>query len=207
VCVFTLAMMLEIGEEAFEELAAIGDAEALCRRLLACPWGWGSSTRHAEVVELLGKVQDTSELPISFVALMLSTCQRWDRVTGRLIAAIQDSGLLDSAALDELAQSFLSDEHVIAYRWRGSRRNGSRSTLMTGMDGPARSTRTRSLTTACPSSRRCAGGRHSARCARPRHGSRSCCAPPRFSSHATAPRSSTGCLTPLTCSPSRAAAT
>lgn len=107
--------MLRIGEEAFEELAAIADAEELCRRLLASPWGWGSSTRHAEVVELLGKVQGTSELPMSFVALMLCTCRRWDRVTGRLIAAVQDSGLLDRAALDELAQSFLSHEQVIAY--------------------------------------------------------------------------------------------
>ena len=107
--------MLRIGEGAFEELAAIGDAEELCRRLLASPWGWGRSTRHAEVVELLAKVQDTSELPMSFVALMLCTCRRWDRATGRLIAAIQDSGLLDRAALDELAHSFLSHEQVIAY--------------------------------------------------------------------------------------------
>jgi hypothetical protein len=107
--------MLRIGEEAFEELAAIGDAEELCRRLLAAPSGWGSSTRHAEVVELLGKAQDTRELPMSFVALMLCTCRRWDRVTGRVIAAVQDSGLLDCAALDELAQSFLSHEQVIAY--------------------------------------------------------------------------------------------
>jgi hypothetical protein len=113
--VFTLPMMLRIGEEAFEELAAIGDAEELCRRLLASPRGWASSTRHAEAVELLGKVQDTSELPMSFVALMLCTCRRWDRVTSRLIAAIQDSGLLDRAALDELAQSLLSHEQVIAY--------------------------------------------------------------------------------------------
>ena len=54
-------MMLRIVEEAFEELAAIGDAEELCRRLLASPWGWGSSTRQAEAVELLGKVHRRAE--------------------------------------------------------------------------------------------------------------------------------------------------
>jgi len=108
--------MLRIGEDAFEELVAIDDAEELCRRLLASPGGWGTSTRHTEAVELLGKVQGTSELPMSFVALMLCTCRRWDRVTVRLIAAVEDSGLLDSAGLDQLGESFLSHEQVIAYR-------------------------------------------------------------------------------------------
>jgi len=108
-------MMLRIGGAAFEELVAIHDAEELCRRLLAAPWGWGSSTRHTEAVELLANVQGTGELPMSFVALMVCTCRRWDRVTGRLIAAIDDSGLLDSTGLDELADSFRSHEQVIAY--------------------------------------------------------------------------------------------
>ena len=57
----------------------------------------------------------TGELPASFVAMMLCTCRRWDRVTSRLIAAIADSGLLGAAELDELAESFLSHEHVISY--------------------------------------------------------------------------------------------
>lgn len=107
--------MLGFGDEAFEELVAIDDAEELCRRLLSSPCGWGSSTRHAEAVGLLADVRGTGELPMSFVALMLCTCRRWDRVTSRLIAAVQDSGLLDSTALDELADSFLSHEQVIAY--------------------------------------------------------------------------------------------
>jgi hypothetical protein len=68
-----------------------------------------------EAIELLGTVQGTSELPASFVALMVCTCRRWDRVTAKLIAALQDSTLLDDAALDELAQSFLSHEQVISY--------------------------------------------------------------------------------------------
>lgn len=108
-------MMPRFGEVAFEELVAIDDAEELCRRLLASPWGWGSSTRHVEAVELLGKVHGTRGLPMSFVALVLCTCRRWHRVTMRLIAAIEDSGLLDSAGLDELGASLLSHEQVIAY--------------------------------------------------------------------------------------------
>jgi hypothetical protein len=107
--------MLGIGDEAFEELVAIDDAEELCRRLLGSPWGRGSSTRHMEAVELLANVRGTSELTASFVALMVCTCRRWDRVTARLIAALEDSGLLDSTELDELAESFLSHEHVISY--------------------------------------------------------------------------------------------
>jgi hypothetical protein len=107
--------MLRIGDQAFEELSAIDDAEELCRRLLAYPWGCGSSTRHMEAIELLANVHATSELPASFVALMVCTCRRWDRVTAKLIAALQDSALLDDAALDELADSFLSHEQVISY--------------------------------------------------------------------------------------------
>ena len=99
----------------FDELVAIGDAEELCRRLLAAPWGWRRSTRHQEAVELLASVSGTSELPAAFVALMVCTCQRWDRVTARLIAAVEQSGLLDEAELDELAQTLLSHEHVISY--------------------------------------------------------------------------------------------
>ena len=106
--------MLRLGDEALEELVAIDDAEELCRRLLASG-GWGSSTRHVEAIELLAKVHRTSELPASFVALMVCTCRRWRRVTARLIAALQVSALLDDAELDELAESFLSNEQVISY--------------------------------------------------------------------------------------------
>jgi len=60
-------------------------------------------------------VHGTSELPASFVALMVCTCRRWDRVTSRLIAAVEDSALLGDAELDELADSFLSYKHVISY--------------------------------------------------------------------------------------------
>ena len=96
-----------------ERFAAIEDAEELCRQLFASPGGWGSSTRYREAVELLERVAGTSELPL--VVLMVCECRRWDRVTGRLIAAIEDAGLLDAAGLDELAEAFLSHEHVISY--------------------------------------------------------------------------------------------
>jgi hypothetical protein len=35
-------------DEPLAELRAAEDADELCRRLLASPWAWGSSTRHAE---------------------------------------------------------------------------------------------------------------------------------------------------------------
>jgi hypothetical protein len=114
-CRLTLLAVLWDDKAPLDELAALEDAEELCRRLLAAPSGWGSSTRHMEAVELLAKLHGTSELPASFVALMLCTCRRWDRVTTRLIAALEDSALLDDAELDELADSFLSHEHVISY--------------------------------------------------------------------------------------------
>jgi len=107
--------MLRGGDEAFEGLAALGDAEELCRRLLASPWGWGRSTGHQEAVELLAGVTGTSDLPPVFVALLICTCRRWDRVTARLITALEHSELLDAADLDELAEVLLSDEHVIPY--------------------------------------------------------------------------------------------
>jgi hypothetical protein len=105
----------EDNDSNLERFAAIEDAEELCRQLLASPGGWGSSTRHTEAVELLERVAGTSELPGSFVVLMVCTCRRWDRVTARLIAGIEDARLLDAAGLDELAEAFLSYEHVISY--------------------------------------------------------------------------------------------
>lgn len=98
-----------------EELAAGSDAEELCRQLLASPWGFGSSTRYREAVDLLANVQGAGDLPASFVALLLCTCRRWDRVTARLIAGIEESGLLSDDQLDDLTESLLADELVISY--------------------------------------------------------------------------------------------
>ena len=47
--------------------------------------------RHQEAVELLAGVIGTGELPAALVALMICTCQRWDRVTARLITEIEHS--------------------------------------------------------------------------------------------------------------------
>ncbi len=55
------------------------------------------------------------ELPVAFVALLLCSCRRSDRVTTRLIAAIEPSGVLCDSDLDELAESLLSHELVISY--------------------------------------------------------------------------------------------
>ena len=52
---------------------------------------------------------------MAFVALLLCSCRRWDRVTTRLIAAIEPSGVLCDSDLDELAESLLSHELVISY--------------------------------------------------------------------------------------------
>jgi hypothetical protein len=102
-------------DPAIEELAAAGDSDELCRLLVRSPRGWGSSTRHSEAVSLLRATHGRGTLPGSLVALLLCTCHRWDRVTAKLIAAIEDSGLLTSVELDELAESLLSDEVVAVF--------------------------------------------------------------------------------------------
>jgi hypothetical protein len=107
--------MHRIGADAVDELAAIDDADELCRLLLGNPGGWGRSTRPAEAVELLTRVHGTGELPFSLAVLLVCTCRRWDRVTAKLIAAIPDSRLLDNAELDELTDVFLAEDHVISY--------------------------------------------------------------------------------------------
>ena len=102
------------GDPAMQELAAARDSDELCRLLLRSPWGWGSSTRHEEAVGLLRGL-DGGTLPGSLVALLLCTCRRWNRVTAKLIAAIEECDLLSGADLDELAESLLSDEVVAVF--------------------------------------------------------------------------------------------
>lgn len=102
-------------DSALEELTGAEDADELCRRLLESPWGWGSSTRHGEAVELLHAMQGTGTLPDALVALLVCTCRRWDRVTAKLIAAVEAAEMLSDSDLDELAESFLGEEVVIEY--------------------------------------------------------------------------------------------
>jgi len=109
-------MWIEVENDiALEELTGAKDADELCRLLLRSAWGWGSSTRHREAVDLLRRTRGRGTLPGSFVALLLCTCHRWDRVTAKLIAAIEDSGMLTGAELDELAESLLSEEVVVEF--------------------------------------------------------------------------------------------
>ncbi|MHB8324308.1 MAG: hypothetical protein ACYDEA_11560 [Candidatus Dormibacteria bacterium] len=102
-------------DPAIAKLAEIEDADALCRRLLGSPWSWGSSPRCAEAVDLLARMRGTGTLPDSFLAMLVCTCGRWSRVTAKLILAIDGSGILAGADLDELAESFLSEEVVVEY--------------------------------------------------------------------------------------------
>lgn len=96
-------------------LSEIRGADELCRHLARSTWGWGSSPRSTEAVDPLARVRGTGDLPDAFLAMLICTCQRWNRVTAKLVAAIEDSGVLDYRSLDELAESFLSEEVVIEY--------------------------------------------------------------------------------------------
>jgi hypothetical protein len=100
---------------ALRELSSARDTHELCRLLLQSAWGWRSSSRYAEAVDLLGKVQGTGTLPTAFCALLLCPCQRWQAVTAKLIAAIEGSGMLMAPDLDELAESFLHEDVTVRY--------------------------------------------------------------------------------------------
>jgi hypothetical protein len=106
--------MLGAGDEAFAQLLAVKDAEQLCRALLACA-GLRSSTQHMEAIDLLTRVHATGEMPAWRVALLVCTCQRWRRVTAKLIAALEASRLLDDRELDQLAAWLLDREPAITY--------------------------------------------------------------------------------------------
>jgi len=102
-------------DPAMQELAAVRDREGLCRLLLQSAWGWGSSTRHQEAVGLLRDLPSDATVPTVLVALLLCTCRRWDRVTAKLIAGIEECGVLSGPDLDELAESLISDKVTIVF--------------------------------------------------------------------------------------------
>lgn len=133
-----------------DEFADVGDADELCRRLLEPSGGPRSSPRHAEAVDLLARVGGTGELSAGFVALLLCTCRRWGRVTGRLIVGIETARLLSDRELDELAETFLADEVEVVYplawvspQWLETRLENPASgrLYMVDEDTPARATR------------------------------------------------------------------
>ncbi|MGH9039985.1 MAG: hypothetical protein ACRDZ3_07130, partial [Acidimicrobiia bacterium] len=64
-------------------------------------------------MELLRGVRGTGELGDGLLALLLCTCQRWHRVTAKLIGALEDSGLVSGPELDLLAEAFVADEVVL----------------------------------------------------------------------------------------------
>jgi hypothetical protein len=102
-------------DPAMEESAEARDREGLCRLLLQSAWGWGSSTRHEEAVGLLRDLPSETGVPNVLVALLLCTCRRWDRVTAKLIAGIEQCGVMSGPDLDELAESLLSDKVTIVF--------------------------------------------------------------------------------------------
>ena len=89
-----MAIRFESYDEALSELAEVADGDELCLRLLQSSGGWGRSTQHLEVLQLLEMVHGGCQLGDELLALLLCTCRRWDRVTAKVIAAIEDSGLV-----------------------------------------------------------------------------------------------------------------
>jgi hypothetical protein len=105
----------ESHDEALSELAEVADGDELCRLLLQSSSGWGSSTQHREVLQLLEMVHGDCEMGDELLTLLLCTCRRWDRVTAKVIAAIEDSGLVAGADLDGLAESFVTVEVIVEF--------------------------------------------------------------------------------------------
>jgi hypothetical protein len=125
--------------------------------------GWGSSNRHGEAVSLLRGLRGGT-LPGSLVALLLCTCRRRDRVTAKLIAAVEECDVLSGPDLDELAESLLSDEVVAVFplAWI----SGQWLELSTA-DGTTRTVQVSDEAVAGDErgwSRRCAGGPLPGRC-------------------------------------------
>lgn len=112
---YAAPLMLRFDQDAVDELVEVKDADELCRLLLGNPAGWRRSTRHTDALDLLTRVHGTGELPFSLAVVLVCTCRRWDRVTAKLIAGIQDSKLLNNTELNELTDAFLAQDHVISY--------------------------------------------------------------------------------------------
>lgn len=109
-------MMFEDDDDpAVHELAAARDAEELCKLLVQSRCGRGSSARHHEATGLLRDLPGTPDLSSALVALLLCTCGRWDRITAKLIAEIEESGVLTGSDLDELAESLISVEVTVVF--------------------------------------------------------------------------------------------
>src|SRR5215210_755414 len=96
-------------DEEHDEFADVYDLDELCRRLLGPDGAGRRRSSHHDAVDVLGRVHDTGKLGAGLAALLICTSPRWDRVTGRLIAALEASGVLTDQELEELADTLAAD--------------------------------------------------------------------------------------------------
>ncbi len=83
-----------------------------------------SSTHHWEAAALFRKHHQDRRDGAVDTALLLCTDARWRRCTGKLLAAIVGSGLLDDGQLDELAEQLLWPDRYVHHApvaWTGFR--------------------------------------------------------------------------------------
>ncbi len=108
-----------------EDLIALhgaADADGLWRALIATPVL--PAGHPFEAVGLFRRHHGNGEPDAVTTALLLCTDRRWEPYTGRLVAGLADSGILDEADLDELVECFLwSDVYRVEYPagWIGTR--------------------------------------------------------------------------------------
>ncbi|GAA1971821.1 hypothetical protein GCM10009754_52780 [Amycolatopsis minnesotensis] len=89
-----------------ESLADVPDAEALCRLLVT-----SISARQltpSVAVDTFRRLHDVGQPGRVDSALLLCTDHRWKRTSGRVLADIVATGILDDAEQDELAEELLS---------------------------------------------------------------------------------------------------
>lgn len=70
----------------------------------------GASTRHEDAVELFEKHHRDGQQGAIDTALLLCTDNRWHRCAGKVIAGIEDTGILSDSDLAQLAERFLWED-------------------------------------------------------------------------------------------------
>jgi hypothetical protein len=80
-------------------------------------WRLLVTTRSREVaqaiaIEVLRRLQDAGQPDPYDSALLMCTDWRWRRTSGRVLAGIIDTGILDEAGLDRLAEELLWSDKV-----------------------------------------------------------------------------------------------
>lgn len=100
-----------------EDFAGMYDAataDALWRWLVLHP-NATAATLTWNAVSAFRRVHATNRDEALQTASLLCTDRRWRRITGRLVAEIEDTNILDDGGLDSLAEDFLMMD---AYPWR-----------------------------------------------------------------------------------------